>query len=73
MDIRALKSLSVSKKHLKFKDSKCKNNAFTSYYGGANSLTSLSATSSSIAAEIYWALKYTKENRPGNSCENNVF
>ena len=73
MGIRALKSHSVSKKHLKLKDSKCKNNAITSYYGGANSTTSLSATGSSIAGEIYWALKCTKENWPGNSCENNVF
>ena len=45
MGIRALKSQSVSKRHLKLKDSakmqKCKNNAITSYYGGPNSLTSL--------------------------------
>ena len=73
MGIRALKSHSVSQKHLKLKDSKCKNNANTSYYGEANSSTSLSATASSIAAEIYWALKCTKENWSGNSCENNVF
>ena len=53
MGIRALKSHSVSQKHLKLKDSKCKNNANTSYYGEANSSTSLSATASSIAAEIY--------------------
>ena len=68
-----LKSHSVSKKHLKLKDSKCKNNAITSYYGRVNSSTSLSATASSIAGEIYLALTCNKENWSGNSCENNVF
>ena len=38
---------------ISLKDSKSKNNAITSHYGGANSSTSLSATASSIAAEIY--------------------
>ena len=72
MGIRALKSHSLSKKkHLKLKDFKCKNNAITSYYDGANSLTSISATASSTAAEIYWALKCTKGNWSGNSCKNN--
>ena len=71
MGIRALKFHSVSKIHLKLKDSKCKHNAITSYYGRANSWTSLSATASSIAAEIYWALKCTKENWSENSCKNN--
>ena len=71
MGIRALKFHSVSKKHLELKDFKFKNNAITSHYGGANSSTSLSATASSIAAESYWALKCTKENWSGNSCEKN--
>ena len=53
------------------KASKSKNNAITFYFGGANSLTSISAATSSTAAEIYWALKCIKENWSGNSCDNN--
>ncbi len=63
-------SQSVKNKPFKLKDSKCKNNAITWYYGGANSLSSLSAATSLTAAEIYWALKCTKEKWSGNSCEN---
>ena len=53
------------------KASKSKNNSITSYFGGANSSTSISAATSSTASEIYWALKCTKENWSGNSCDNN--
>ena len=38
---------------------KSKNNAITSYFGEANSLTIISAAIYSTAAEIYWALKCT--------------
>ena len=54
------------------KGSECKINAITSYYGGANNSTSLSATASLIASEIFWALKCTLEKWSGNSCENNI-
>ena len=47
MGIRALKSHSMSKKHLKLKASKSKNNAITSYFGWANSSTSITAAISS--------------------------
>ena len=43
----------IKKKHLKLRDSKYNNYAITSYYGGANSLTSSSATFFLIAAEIF--------------------
>ena len=59
MGTRALKLHSMLKKHLKLKASKSKNDAITSYFGGANSLTSISAAIYSTAAEIYWALKCT--------------
>ena len=71
MGIRDWSLTVYQKKYLKLKDSKCKNNAITSYYSEANSSTSWSATASWIVAEMYWALKCTKNNWLGNSCENN--